>query len=66
MALNALESNRRKFPLWGVGISGSVRDPDSSEKLWTSYTHSPQTASEKNHHAWLSDSIGEILVVKKC
>src|SRR6516165_7624689 len=44
----ALESKPcEKFSLRGVGISGSVLDPDSSEKLLTSYTDSPQTASEK-------------------
>src|SRR6516165_8181518 len=39
------------FSLRGVGISGSEADPDSSEKLLTSYTDSPQPASEKNHYA---------------
>src|SRR6516164_711982 len=41
----------KSFALRGVCLSGSEADPDSSEKLLTSYTHSPQPASEKNHPA---------------
>src|SRR6516164_5305084 len=54
--------NRLKFPLRGVGISGSEADPDSSEKLLTSYTDSPRTASEKNHPA----SCGYCHPVRQC
>ena len=52
MVRAALESKpSTSFSLRGVCISGSEADPDSSEKLLTSYTDSPQTASEKNHYA---------------
>jgi hypothetical protein len=59
----ALESKPcEKFSLRGVCLSGSEADPDSSAKLLTSYTHSPQPASEKNHHA----SCGRCHPVRTC